>query len=166
MQPLYIIANQYRDALETLAELEPDDTAISDTLEGLQGEFEDKAVSVAAYIRNIEALAESIKQAEKEMADRRKKLESKAERIREYLKQQIMLVNVGNKIEAPWFTLSLRKNPPKVVIDNESFIPAEFMSQPEPPPPSPDKKAIAAALNEGKIVEGAHIEQSTRLEIK
>ena len=41
-----------------------------------------------------------------------------------------------------------------------------WMVQPEPPPPAPDKKAIASALKCGEDVPGCRLVQGTRVEIK
>ena len=60
--------------------------------------------------------------------------------------------------------LAVRDNPPSVVIDGE--VPAEFMRQPDPPPPVADKKAIGEALKAGREIPGAHLSRGQRLEIK
>lgn len=162
---LYVLADQYLAAAQTLADLELDPQTVADTLEGLTGELEVKATNVAMFVRNLEASAEAIKAAEAQMAARRKAIENRAERVREYLKAQMERTGI-REIASPYFKLAIRNNPAAVVIDAASQIPAEFMRQPEPPPPSPDKKAIAAAIKAGKEISGAHLEQSTRLEIK
>lgn len=162
---LYQLADEYLVAAERLADLELDEQTVADTLEGLAGALEVKATNVAAFARNLEATADAIKQAEAQMAARRKALEARSERIREYLRIQMERTGI-KEISSPWFKIAIRQNPGAVVIDAASQIPAEFMRQPEPPPPSPDKKAIAAAIKAGREVAGAHIEKSTRLEIK
>lgn len=150
--------------IDALSAMEHDDPAIADTIEGMDGVFDDKAVSVIAYARNLEATAEAIKQAEADMAERRKKLEAKAERLREYVRISMTLIG-KNEISSQLFDLRVKKNPPKVVIDDESSLDAKFWRIPEPKPVV-DKKLIASALNDGEIVTGAHIEHGTRLEVK
>ena len=162
---LYILANEYLSAAQQLADLDLDAQTVADTLEGLSGDLEVKATNVAMFARNLEATAEAIKGAEAQMALRRKAIENRAASVREYLKAQMERTGIS-EIASPHFKLAIRKNPAAVVIDAASQIPAEFMRQPEPPPPAPDKKAIAAAIKAGKEVPGAHTEQSTRLEIK
>lgn len=162
---LYEISAQYRQAFFSLAESDYDDETIDATLQGLEGEIEAKSQSVAAFIRNLEASAESIKQAEKQMADRRKVIENKADRIREYLKTNMQACGI-NKIECPYFALTLKQNPPSVIIDDAGKIPGELYVYPEAPSPYPDKKAIAERLKAGEVIEGAHLERAVRLEIK
>jgi len=162
---LYVLAEEYRQAAQTLADLDMDPQTIADTLEGLAGEMEAKATNVAAFARNLESAAEQIKAAEAQMATRRKSIEARAKSLRDYLKANMERTGI-TKIECPWFVLSIKQNPAAVVIDAESQIPAEYMRTPEPPPPAPDKKAIAEAIKAGKEVPGAHMERGTRLEIK
>lgn len=162
---LYQLADDFLAQSRALSDMDLPDEVIADTLESLSGDIEVKAVNVAAFARNLEASAEAIKTAETEMANRRKAIENRAKRIRTYLQEQMTRTGI-TKIECPYFKLSIRDNPPAVVIDAESQIPQEYMRQPETPPPAPDKKAIAEALKAGKEVSGAHLERGQRLEIK
>lgn len=162
---LYVIADEYLLAAQQLADLDLDAQTVADTLEGLSGDLEVKATNVAMFARNLEASAEAIKGAEAQMAARRKAIENRAANVREYLKAQMERTGI-TEIASPYFKLAIRKNPAAVVIDAASQIPAEFMRQPETPPPAPDKKAIGAAIKAGREVAGAHLESSTRLEIK
>ena len=163
---LYELAGEYRQASIALANMDLPDEVVKDTLEGLSGALEEKAKNVAFFVRNLESTAEQIKLAEKQMADRRKAMENRAERIREYLKTNMELAGI-TQIECPHFKLAIKKNPPSVVIDAESQIPADYMTQPVAPPPAPDKKLIAQAIKDGFEVPGAHLETGkTRLDIK
>jgi len=160
---LYSIADEYMQAVSTLSDLDLPDEVVADTLESLQYPLEQKATNVAMFVRNLEATADAIREAESEMAKRRKALETRAANVREYLKANMIRAGIS-KIECPLFKLAIRDNPPSVVIDGD--VPAEFMRQPEPPPPAPDKKAIAESLKAGQHVPGAHIARTQRLEIK
>jgi hypothetical protein len=165
MTSLYELSTEYQQIQNKLLESDFDEQTIADTLESVSGDLTAKAVNVAMFIKNIDATAEAIKQAEKEMAERRKALEKKAESIRDYLKYNMQACNM-TKIECPYFALTLKKNPPAVVVDDVDAIPNNLFVCPEPPLPFPDKKAIAQLLKEGVEVPGAHLEQSERLEIK
>ena len=162
---LYNIAQEYRALVARLTDTQDDSQAIADTLEAESYPLEIKAQNVAYAIKNLEATATAIKSAEKEMADRRKAIENRAEHLREYTKTCMEIAGV-QKIECPHFALSIRKNPESVNIFEAGLIPAEFMKQAEPPPPAPDKTAIKTAIKEGKEVAGAMLVQATRLEIK
>ena len=63
--------------------------------------------------------------------------------------------------------LKLRKNPPSVVVLDESLIPVEYWDQkPTPPPPAPtvSKGRIAQAIKAKKEVPGAVLRPSNRVE--
>lgn len=162
---LYSIAHEYRAVVDHLMDVQTDEQAIADTLEAEAYPLELKAQNVAYAIKNLEATAEAIKNAEREMADRRKAIEKRAANLREYTKICMEIAGV-QKIECPHFALSIKKNPAGVEIFEPSLIPASFMRQPEPPPAAPDKKAIAEAIKEGHEVPGAMLAQGTRLDIK
>lgn len=161
---LYALASEYEQIANKLMEMDLDEQTIRDTLEGCTGELEVKAVNVGMFIRNLEANADQIKAAEKAMADRRKQIEKKADSVKQYLFENMKRVDV-TKIDSPYFSLTIKKNPPKLVVDDKDALPKEFMVMPPPPPPQIDNAALKAALKNGDV-SGAHLEQGERLEIK
>jgi len=163
--PLFELV-RYQRELETLADSgEVPVEQIRDTLEALEGDIREKAVTVAQFARNIETSATAIREAGKKMLERADRLERRAESVRAYLTFQMQAAGI-TRIESPWFTLAVRRNPPSVVVDDESRIPDQFRVQPEPPPPRLDRAAIARALKAGDDVPGAHLVQSERLEVR
>lgn len=165
LTPLYELV-AYRNELETLAdsgEIPPEQ--IADTLNALEGDIQEKAVAVAMFSRNLEATAEAIREAAKAMLTRAERVQRRAESVQQYLLYNMQAAGI-TKIEAPQFVLAVRKNPPAVIVDDEAQIPADFMVQPAPPPPRPDKTAIKRELQAGHAVPGAHLLQSERLEIR
>jgi hypothetical protein len=165
MTALYLLADQYQQAAGKLADLDLPDEVIADTLEGMAGELEVKATNVAAFARNLEATAQAIKEAEAAMSARRKALEKRADSLRHYLLANMQRTGI-KRIESPQFVLTVKDNPPAVEVFDYLQLPAEFMRQPEPPPPSPDKAAIKEAIKAGAEVPGARLTQSQRLEVK
>lgn len=161
---LYQLADQYLQILEKTDEAENDD-ALSVLLDSLSGDIEEKATNVAMYIRNLEASAESIKAAEKQMADRRKALESKSDRIKQYLLENMTRLSI-KKIECPYFSISVRDNPESLIVDINAQIPDEYYKQPPPPDKVLDKIALKKDLKEGLIVEGCRLERKQRVDIK
>lgn len=165
---LYQVASEYRQAADTLAELDLDEVTLTDTLESINGDLTTKSQNVAFVIKNLEAAAQQISVAVEAMNARAQALEKRAERVREYLLQNMLMAGV-QKIECPYFKLAVRDNPPKVIVDDEKQIPMSYMTDPAPPPPppaKPDKKLIAKALKDGFDVPGCRLEQGKRLEIK
>lgn len=162
---LYKLADQYRQ-LEVLAE--HDDLpaeVIRDTLEGLGGDLQVKSTNVAKFILGLEMEAKMIEEAAEQMALRAQRRKKRAESIRAYLLLCMQAANLP-RVDCPEFTLSVRRNPESIEIEDPAAIPAEFMVQPEPPPARPDKSLIKAAIKDGLSVPGARIRQGERLEIR
>lgn len=164
MTALYTLALEFRAAAEQLENLELPPEAVADTLESLSGDLEQKAQNVALFARNLEATAAAIKQAEGDMARRRKALENRVAHLKDYMLAQMMVAGI-KKIEGPYLRIGIRDNPEAVEVFDAAQIPAEFMRQPEPPPAAPDKTAIKAAIKAGKEVAGCKLTRSQRLDI-
>lgn len=162
---LYEISSTYLADIQKLQELDLDDQTFADTLESLSGDLEAKATSVAMFIKNLEANAEAIKQAEKLMAERRKAQEDKAGRIRKYLLENMVRTGL-TKIDCPFFSLSVRKNPQAVEVLMADQIPDDYYDIPEPPAPVLNKKKLAEDLKAGVVIEGARLTQGNSLQIK
>ena len=74
---LYEISQDYLQALDLFTDPEADIPleAAMDTLEGLEGQLQEKAVNVAKFMQNLDTTARAIKEAEQQMARRRKAIE-------------------------------------------------------------------------------------------
>ena len=162
---LYTIADQYLQDVAKLQDLDLDPQTIADTLEGLQGDLETKATNVAMFVRNTQGIAKLKREAAKEMMRQADALDSRADNVLEYLLHNMQRTGIS-KIESPWFKIALRNNPPSVVVDDPSLIPARYMRQAEPPPPAPDKKEIKAAIEFGENVPGARLVTKQSVTIK
>lgn len=161
---LYEIADTYLRALENLADVEDlPEQAIADTLEGLQGEFEDKAVNVGAYIRTVEAEASAIEEACKGMERRQRSLTRHAERLRVYVKTHMERTGLP-KLKNHYLTLRIQNNPPSVVIENDGLVPEQFKRTETVT--NLLRAEIARALKAGEKVTGARLERTTRLVIQ
>lgn len=164
MTALYLLAQEYQQAARMLADLDADPQTVADTLEGMAGELEVKAQSIAMMVRAMEADAAAVSQWAKDANARAKAIETRAEALRDYIARNMQACGI-QKIEGPGVVLSFRKST-AVVIDEPGLIPAEFMKQPEPPPPAPSKTLIGDALKAGREVPGAHVETRQNLQIK
>lgn len=162
---LFDLSNQLQ-SLATLADTEDlPAELIADTLEALEGSFDDKAIQVARFILSLEANAEAVKSAAKAQTERAARIQKRADSLTAYLAFHCQALQ-RRRIESPDVVLTLRKNPPAVIITDEHAIPEQFWVQPEPPPKRIDKKAIKAAIDAGERVDGAFVEASERLDIR
>ena len=158
---LYELADEFKDALENLTDL--DDQAVIDTLESLEGEFKLKSTNVAKYNKNLENILDGMKEAESNMRQRRVSLEKKIHHMREYLRNNLEKSGI-KQIDAPDISISMQKNPYKVVINNENEIPEDFIDTKETK--TVNKEKIKEALKDGKEVPGCELVQENRITIK
>lgn len=164
MSALYELAADLREAHERMEAAGFDDQTIADTLDGLSGDFEEKAIAVAKFARNLEAEAAAIDAAIKAMHERASATANRAAGLRKYLMDSMVATGI-RKVSCPYFVISVRATPAAVVIDDEAAVPECYMVQPATPPKRPDKRAIAEAIK-AEPVEWAHLQKSTRLDIR
>jgi hypothetical protein len=165
MTALFILAEQHRALAERLTDLDLDDQTIADTLEAEAGELEAKATATAMVVRNMEAAAAAMKEAEASIAKRRKAAEARADKLRAYLLDNLHRAGI-KRVDHPMLSLAIKGKAASVVILDEAQLPAEFMDQPPPPAPKPSKTRIGAAIKAGQEVPGAKLGDDTvRLEI-
>ena len=160
---LYQITDRYQEALLLLSDPELPPEVINDTLDAIEGEFESKALAVAAFIGNLELEASAVREVEDRMTRRRKALEGRAESLREYLHIHMQRLKV-QEVKSAEITVKIKRNPPRVVIDNEALLPDDYKEVELTL--KVRKQLVQKALGEGRTVPGAHLESSTRLDIR
>ena len=161
---LYTIADQYLLDLNKLMDIDTTDESFNDTLEGLSGDFDEKAINVAYFIKNAEATAKSIKEAMELMDVRRKRFEKQAEGAKQYLMMNMQRTNIL-KVASSSFNISLKENPESVIIASDAKIPPEYLVI-IPASTQVDKALLKADLKVGVVVEGCSLERKMRLDIK
>ncbi|TRZ67802.1 MAG: hypothetical protein D4R98_03430 [Comamonadaceae bacterium] len=164
---LYQLSNNYVQALDFLTDPDLDLplAVVNDTLEGLEGELQDKAVNVAKFLRNMEATAAAIKTAEDTMTKRRKALEEKAKWLKDYIKANMEATGIS-KIECPYFKLSIAKNPAALELFDQTAIPAQYKHSETVTLEHIDKAALKSDLAKGQLIQGARLTNGTRLSIR
>lgn len=146
------------DLMEISAELIPD------TIESLEATFEQKAQYSLAMVNELLAFAKVCKEEEQRLNDRRKSLEHKANRIKEYVKNQMIIAGI-NKLDYPLFRTYLQNDPPKVNVIDESQIPNEWWV--EKVERNVDKLRLIEYYKETQQqIPGCTIEQGVSLRIK
>lgn len=162
MSTLYELTEEYRLLLEMAEDEGEDPEAISDTLEGLEGEIEIKADGYARVLRQLEYDAAALKAEEKRLSNRRKTIEANMSRMKDSL-FQAMKATGKEKFKTELFSFGIQKNPPSVVLDSE-LIPEIYLTHPEP---VVDKRKILEDLKAGVQLPGiAHLERSESLRIR
>ena len=156
MTTLYTIAEQFKE-LAALAETADEDLAVAlrDTMEGIEGEFQEKGKAIAMITLNIDGDLEAIQSQIDRLTERKRIINNRKEGLKEYLRTNMDAAGIA-KITHPLFTITCGKGKPIVVIDDEKAIPDDFVNVKVTS--APDKAAIAKALKDGQEVPGAHSE--------
>lgn len=165
MSSLYEISSQYQQAFLALAEIEDgNEQLVADTLEGIEGEFSLKATNVTAYLLNLDAEAEQIKQAEERCKARRKAIEARADALRSYLLRNMQACGITEiKATDGSFRARLMAGRESVKIDNESLIPLDCKRTKTVT--EPDKPEILKRCKAGEAIPGASIVRNPTLKI-
>lgn len=161
---LYEISTRFRE-LSRLAE-DGDEgmvEAIADTLEGIEGEFQEKAEAIVMVATNVTRHVAAIDQQIERLQAKKRAVLNKEENLRSYLKKNMIETGI-NKIECPLFTITLAKAAKVVEILDEDLLPVEFISVRTEI--KPDKAAIKKALKDGPVDGAGLIDGTRRLTIK
>ena len=93
-----------------------------DTLDGIEELFEDKAVNIAMYIKNLRNEAEQIKAEKLRLAARQSQKEKAADRLEKYLLDSMQRIG-RTVIDRPQALIKIKQNPESTIIENElAFI--------------------------------------------
>jgi len=162
---LYDINARYMQALDAATDPESDlsPDLFTDTLQGIEGEAEDKLKAVIAYSRNLEVEAEAIKDALDAMKSRLDAKRKRSQWLKDYAKESMKILG-KSKLEWPEFAARIQANPPAVEIIDPQKIPDDFKA--EVVEVKIDKKAISERLKAGEYVPGAVLRQGESLRVK
>lgn len=145
-------------------------TAWFDTLEGIEGEFDEKAESIAVYIKQLKAEAKMLKAEKAAIAKRQSQKEKQAESLKTYLFKSMQALG-RQKIDMPRAVMSLKKNAPRLVVDDEiSFV--EWAEEHnldhllKYSMPEVKKNDVKALCKKGEEIPFVHIEAKQSLSIK
>ena len=133
-----------------------------DTIEGLEGEIEDKADGYASVRMYLKGDVAALKAEEERIHARRVAVENNIKRMESRL-QEMMEQTGKTKFKTLKYSFGIQNNPPSVIIDDESKIPHKYLI---PQEPKIDKTAIKELLKSGITCEYAHLAQTRCLRIR
>lgn len=108
------------------------ETVVWDTLDALETELRDKAVSIAVMVKDLNADIEAFKNEEQSLAKRRKSLENHVESLKSYLSRELCDSGVTAVKDDPRAQITFRKSESVEVTDEGEFIEwAETFNRPD-----------------------------------
>nr|DAD74967.1 MAG TPA: resistance protein [Siphoviridae sp. ctA995] len=144
-------------------------TAWFDTLEGIEGEFDEKAESIAVYIKQLKAEANILKFEKSAIAKRQSQKEREVEKLAAYLLNAMKAIG-RSKVDMPHTVVSIRNNAPSLIVDNE----AEFVSWAQENNdslleyimPKVKKNDVKKLCKNGEAIPFVHMESKQSLSVK
>ena len=166
---LYEISENYRAFMAAVDAGEIPEDAVADTLDGIEGEFEAKADSIACLIKELRLEAKGIKEEADTLTERARRAQAKADRLQSYLLYHMQAMG-KTKISTARNVLSLRKSPPVCKIEDEalalSWLEMHHMEDCIKREVSIRKRELMERLKDGEEVPGAQIVQDMTITIK
>lgn len=157
---LYEITGDVLQLQEMLVS-DPENEAIQDTLEALEGELSMKAEAYCKVIRNMEGNLESVKSEIDRLSKKKKNLENSISRLKEAL-FNAMQATGNDRIKGDLFTLRIQNNAPQLPKDLDvNRVPIEYLIEREY---DIDKRKLLAAVKNGEV-DGIELEVKRSLRI-
>lgn len=153
MSNLYKLTNDYENVLNMLYDENIDEEMIFDTLEGIEGEFEDKADGYAKIIKEIETKKNARKEEAKRLTESAKIFENRANNLKQNL-FNAMKTTGKTKFTTDLFTFNIAKNGGKQALTIDGDVPEEFTKTKI----ENDTDKIRQALENGENLPFAHLE--------
>lgn len=162
---LYNITNRFVDLMDKAECGELTEDEYNELGQELAIQLQQKGSNIIGYTKNIELTINAMKEEEKRISENRKSLESKLEKFKQYVKENMERLGI-TKMDTELGTLSIVKNPLSVEIESEEIVPNEFKL--EVVTTKIDKTAIKNHFKTtGEIVAGTKIvDDKTSLRIK
>lgn len=153
---IYEIPSTLRDLLDRL-DADPDTGEVDGDALAAYAEYNaaaaEKLEGTACYCRELSAEADAIKAEEERLAKRRKALENKSERLKNYMMPA--LEAMGGKVKGVMASVRIGKSQAVTVFDLDA-LPDAFKRVVTKV--DPDKVALKKALKSGEVIPGAALE--------
>ena len=104
---------------------EIDETTLNDTLESIEFETAEEIAAVALAVLRAEQMQSMIKEEEKRLQKKRAESEARTEKMREIMIKCMNMIGM-EKIKSNLINVSIRKNPPALVVEDEKMVPEDY----------------------------------------
>lgn len=151
---------------EDLVNTETGEVFDKEAFEKLQGEFNDKVLDLAKWIKNLDAERQAVYNEKQKLEKRKKTLDNKIESIRSYI--DFCTLNIPKeKLPKDATTVITRSKSSSVEVDLDELMKFDncddYLTY---APPKPDKAEIKKAIKSGQTIPGCSIVEKQNLQIK
>ena len=164
MSSLYELDKEYELALNNFKVDEETGEVFfnNELLEQLEGDYKQKVDNIACYIKDLQALSQSIKNEKANLDERLKANDKKIESLKNYLFVSLERREIS-KLETARNKLSFRKST-SLIVEDEKLVPRKYINKVVTE--KIDKKAITDVIKSGKSVKGCYLQENYNLQIK
>lgn len=153
---LYEISDQYKTLSQLIENNEYEESELLAQLNSITEKFNVKAENIGKFVLSLESDNAGIKTEIDRLTSRKQANDKTIERLKNYVLQEMTVANIET-IKGQLLNLSVRTNPPSVVITDIEAIPQLFKKE-IPMTWQADKKAIADHFKAtGEIPNGVDI---------
>lgn len=129
---LYNLTGNFLALQEMMMDPDVDPEVIQDTLDAMDGDYEEKLENYGKVITNLSVLAAGIEEEEKRLNARKKTIKNQIDRLKKNIKESMIALD-KKKVKTELYSYTVRDGVPSVVIDDIDKVPSEFRK------PQPDK---------------------------
>jgi hypothetical protein len=165
MANIYELTADMMKILSMMDDPDLDQQTLKDTMEGIEGAYEDKFDGYAAVIRQLTSYINELEEEKKRIDARKESFENNVKKMKKIMLES-MNATGKTKFKTAKNSFWTQKNKASVVIDAKSVwdIPEDFRRYKDP---EPDKTKIGEAIAAGQDFTGiAHMEQTESVRIK
>lgn len=165
MANIYELTADMMKILSMMDDPELNQQTLKDTMEGIEGAYEDKFDGYAAVIRQLTGYINELEEEKNRIEARKSSFENNVKKMKKIMLES-MNATGKTKFKTAKNSFWTQKNKASVVIDAKSVwdIPEDFRRYKDP---EPDKTKIGEAIAAGQDFTGiAHIEQTESVRIK
>ena len=165
MANIYELTADMMKILSMMDDPDLDQQTLKDTMEGIEGAYEDKFDGYAAVIRQLTSYINELDEEKNRIETRKTSFENNVKKMKKIMLESMNLTG-KTKFKTAKNSFWTQKNKASVVIDAKSVwdIPEDFRRYKDP---EPDKTKIGEAIAAGQDFTGiAHMEQTESVRIK
>ncbi len=159
---LYLLTEQFMQLLHMADEEMFDQQIIKDTLEGVEGEIEEKADSYVKVMKSLEGDVVCIDAEIERLKTRKKTLVNNIDAMKTNLEGAMMLTG-KTKFKTTLFSYNIQKNAPSLEVLDETMVPTKFLI---PQEPKLDRVAMLKYIKENGEQSWGRTKQTESLRIR
>ena len=159
-ETLYALSERYNNVAELIGDETIPEEAIKTALEEIDGDIEVKVSNGIGLLKAMQYRAEAVQEEIKRLTAYKKAIEKRIETVEGVYMDGLKRL-ARTSVSTPRGDMKIRKNPPSVVLTDETRIPEKFKKQKIEI--TTDKTAVKEALKNGETVEGAMLVQKERI---